>query len=257
MDLFFRRYGQGSRNLVILHGLFGQGDNWVSIAKRFADEFTVWLPDLRNHGNSPHHPEMSYALMAGDVVAFCQKKGLNQIELIGHSMGGKVAMVLTLTHPQLVSRMVVVDIGPGRVHTATNHKALFMAMHTADTAKANSRADIEMPLFESLKDMKVVKLLMKNIVRGAGEGYHWRLNRDALERNIDTIVGPLPCQGVFTGKVLMVKGALSDYTDESDEDRMFEIFPLLRVVVINQAGHWVHADAPDEFYKQVKLFLVS
>lgn len=257
MSLFYRKYGHGTRNLLILHGLLGSGDNWVSLAKRFAETFTVWLPDLRNHGLSTHTALMDYTVMANDIVAFCEANGLKKADIIGHSMGGKVAMVLALKFPYLIQNLVIVDIAAGKVHASENHKLLFEAIRAVEMETVANRGEIQNKLIEKLGDEKIVKLLLKNVARGEGGRYHWKINVGVLEATLPEIIGAIPCKGIFTGRTLLITGGQSHYVGEEDETLLLDMFPMMTTHTIQQAGHWVHADTPEALYDRVLAFLES
>lgn len=255
MSLFYRKYGHGTRNLLILHGLLGSGDNWVSLARRFAETFTVWLPDLRNHGLSPHTALMDYTVMANDIVVFCEANELEKVDVIGHSMGGKVAMVLALKFPYLIHNLVIVDIAAGKVHASANHKLLFEAIRAVEIEAVTNRSEIQHKLFEKLGDEKIVKLLLKNVARGEGGRYHWKINVAVLEATLPEIIGAIPCKGIFTGRTLLITGGQSHYVSEADEALLLDLFPMMTTHTIQDAGHWLHAEAPEAFYDRVLAFL--
>lgn len=255
MSLFYRKYGHGTRNLLILHGFLGSGDNWVSLARRFAETFTVWLPDMRNHGFSPHNSLMDYNVMADDIVGFCETNELEKVDVIGHSMGGKIAMVLALKFPYLIHNLVIVDIAAGKVQASANHKLLFEAIRAVEIETIKNRGEIQYKLFEKLGDEKVVKLLLKNVARGVGGAYHWKINVGVLEAALPQIIGAIPCKGVYTGRTLLITGGQSHYVSEADEALLFDLFPMMTSHTIQDAGHWVHAEAPEAFHDRVFAFL--
>ena len=255
MSLFYRKYGNGTRNLLILHGLFGSGDNWVSLARRFAETFTVWLPDMRNHGFSPHNTLMDYNVMADDIVGFCEANELEKVDVIGHSMGGKVAMVLALRFPYLIHNLVIVDIAAGKVQASTDHKLLFEAIRAVEIETIKNRGEIQHKLFERIGDEKVVKLMLKNVARGEGGAYHWKINVGVLEAALPQIIGAIPFNGIYTGRTLLITGGMSPYVSEADEALLLDLFPMMTTHAIQGAGHWVHAEAPEAFYDRVLAFL--
>jgi pimeloyl-ACP methyl ester carboxylesterase len=255
MNLFFRKYGHGSKHLLILHGLFGMGDNWVTLARKFADFYTVWLPDMRNHGNSPHSHEIDYCIMAEDIAAFMHTHDIDKASLIGHSMGGKTAMMFAVEHPQLVHDMVIVDIGPGATTAFTNHAEILHAIQSTVFTPDSTRHAIEAGLSARIGNQRAVKLLMKNIIRSANGVLQWKLSHEAISANAFRLTEAIHPAGSFTGRVLLVKGELSVYVTDEDVELMYDIFPLLSVITIPEAGHWVHAENPEAFYQACIEFL--
>lgn len=252
MELFYREFGQGSP-VVILHGLFGFSDNWQTIAKALADNHLVVTPDLRNHGRSPHVPGHSYPEMAEDLKAFMEARWMFSAALVGHSMGGKVAMQLALSHPDLVERLVVVDIAPGRAED--NHSYIFDALLGMDLSKMKTRQEAETYLAERIPDTGTRQFLLKNITREDGGVFAWKMNLPVLHKHFDDILAAVGGNDPFDKPVLFVRGSRSGYIKDSDFPLIKSLFPQAEIVTVEGAGHWVHADKPAELLTILKNFL--
>jgi len=246
-------YGSGSP-VIILHGLFGSSRNWTSVAHRLAERFHVFALDLRNHGASPWSEHMGYRAMAEDVAAFMAAHDLPHAALLGHSMGGKVAMTLALALPKLVDRLVVVDIAP------VPRPALFApyveAMCALDLRGVKRRADVDALLMRHIANDAERQFLLQNLVPGT-EGWHWRLNLNAILADMDEIADfPEFLPGVaYRGPTLLIRGGRSDYVADAEMPAFDRLFPNLQEVTIAEAGHWVHADRPEEYFAAVLPFL--
>jgi esterase len=242
--------------LIILHGLFGSARNWTSVAKRFADHHRVFALDLRNHGDSPWRNGMSFPSMAADVVAFMDDHGLERATMIGHSMGGKVAMALALEHGGRVGALVVVDIAP--VAYGGGYGAFVEAMQGVDLTDVRRRSDVDARLAAVIEDPGVRAFLMQNLVDREGR-YAWRLNLEALGGAMDRIVG-FPSellQRSYDGPTLFLAGARSNYIRPEHDALIRRLFPRARVESVAEAGHWVHADQPKAFVDRVREFLAD
>jgi esterase len=252
LELAAAEYGAG-KPLLVLHGLFGSGRNWASVAQRLGAAHRVFALDLRNHGQSPWAAGMGYREMAEDVARFLRGRGLERAAILGHSMGGKAAMVLALTRPELVERLVVVDIAP--VAYEPTLLAYVRAMRRIDLRLVARRADAEPGLAEAVPDAAERGFLLQNLVLD-GEGARWRLNLAALEEGLPEISG-FPDLGAarYDGKALFVAGGRSDRIRAENEAPIRHRFPAAEIVRIEAAGHWVHAEAPAEFLAQVAPFL--
>ena len=253
MQLNYKTYGDGFP-LVILHGLFGNLDNWSTIARRWAEDYRVILVDLRNHGRSPHADEMTYPLMAEDLAAFLEEQGVDRCHLLGHSMGGKVAMQTALSYPTLVEKLVVVDMAPrpyGR-----GHDDVFAALHALDPASLQDRREAEEQMKPHMEDAGVRMFLLKNLARDGEEGFRWRMNLQVLDRDYENLIAPVGTLGQdFPRPALFVRGGKSGYVKDADIDGIRYLFPAATIETVADAGHWVHAEAPDELYGLVRGFL--
>jgi esterase len=248
-------YGAG-HPVLILHGLFGSAGNWTAVARRLGERFRVFALDLRNHGASPWADPMDYPAMAEDVASFVAAHGLGRAALIGHSMGGKAAMVLALTRPDLVARLVVVDIAP--VTRPATTLGLVKAMQGLDLRGVSRRGEANALLKASIPDEAERLFLLQNLVPGA-HGMQWRVNLKNILDDIDAIAGfpALPAGTVYPGPTLVVRGERSDHVQDGDRAVFARLFPECRFVTIAGAGHWVHADRTEEFLAAVTPFLVG
>lgn len=246
VTLSFQSQGDAGTPVVILHGLLGASGNWRSIARRLAERHRVFSLDLRNHGASPHTEHMDYASMAEDVRAFLDTHDLGAVSVIGHSMGGKTGMRLALEHPERVHRLVVVDIAPSK--SRHDHGAVLAAMAGVDLAQVTRRADAEAMLAPAVEDPAMRQFLAQNLVSTAA-GFAWRIDLAAIERSMPALLDFPVAAGTrpFGGPALFVRGALSDYVLERDQPAIRRLFPNARMVSIEGAGHWVHAEQPARF----------
>lgn len=243
VDLFFRREGKGTP-VVILHGLFGSSDNFGSIGRTLGAEFDMILVDERDHGRSPHTDRITYPLMAGDVHALVMKLGLKDIVLVGHSMGGKTAMTFAQRWPELLKQLVVIDIGP-REYPIGDHAAIIKALGTSDPAGKESRKEMEAHLSQYVPEPGVVQFLMKSLYWEKPGRLAWRFNVPVLERDMDHILAAMGPETVHV-PTLFIRGGKSGYILREDLPQLKEQFPDSRVETVPFAGHWVHAQAPDE-----------
>ncbi len=251
MNLFHRTYGRGEP-LVILHGFLGCADNWHTLAARLGERFRVLVPDLRNHGRSPHAPEFGIPELAGDVTALLDTHGIARAALLGHSLGGKAAMRLALDAPERVARLVVADIAP-RAYPPRPFPELD-AMRALGPATLASRAEADAALAQAVPDAAVRALLLKNLDRGSDGRLRWRCNLESLARNaariLDAVDGP-PCPV----PALFLRGGRSDYVTDADLLEIRRLFPHAESATLPDAGHWLHADAPAAFLAEVTRFL--
>jgi pimeloyl-ACP methyl ester carboxylesterase len=243
MKLFFREYGQGEP-IIILHGLFGLSDNWVTIARRIAEKFHVFIPDQRNHGQSPHSDTFNYFALSADLQEFIEENQLRNPVLIGHSMGGKVAMQFALESAKMVKKLVVIDISPGSYPVRSMHMDMVNAMLSVDLSKMSSRSEIEKIIAEKIEDERTRLFIMKNLYRINLEAFAWRPNLKAIVTNLEDISEQIAGNGKFEKPTLFIKGEKSDYVLDKDEELIYKLFPFAEIKTIEKAGHWVHADAP-------------
>jgi pimeloyl-ACP methyl ester carboxylesterase len=254
MKLFYRKYGNGPP-LVILHGLYGSSDNWVTIARKISDSFTVYLPDQRNHGQSPHSSVHNYNTLSHDLFEFVEDLNIGKFILAGHSMGGKVAVSFALKWPERINSLIVIDISPFR--SAKNDK-LFYEQHreiletilSIKLSDLRSRNEAEALLAERIKSDKVRGFLLKNLKRTDAGPFEWKLNAKSLLDNLDNITDEiiLPAPDIIpvTGfPVIFIKGEDSDYLQLTELKEIQRIFPTAEIINVKNAGHWLHADRPD------------
>jgi pimeloyl-ACP methyl ester carboxylesterase len=262
-----RTVGEAGPRVVFVHGLFGQGKNWTTIAKGLADRHRVTLLDLPNHGHSPWTDRVDYLDMADLVAAELAEFG-EPVTLVGHSMGGKVAMQLALRRPELLRALVVVDVAPvdypesgGRTDDLDEESSPFAdyiaAMRTIDLETLKTRDDADHALRGAVPSRMVRSFLLQSLQREGTHGWRWRLNLPALARDLGQLRSfPEPPPGAtFEGPVLWVAGANSHYVLPRDRERMDALFPATRLVRIKNAGHWVHSEQPEVFLETVRRFL--
>jgi pimeloyl-ACP methyl ester carboxylesterase len=239
--------------LVILHGLFGASDNWHTMGRRLGERFEVLALDQRNHGQSPHSPEMDYPIMARDVAEFIQGRGIRRAHVLGHSMGGKTAMELALAFPELVEKLVVVDMAP-RAYSP-HHGEIFSGLLGLDLAAYQTRAEVEAALAPTIADKAVRQFLLKNLTRGAAGSFQWKLNLKDICANYGRLSEALAPGRAFERPALFIRGGASRYVRDEDERMIRELFPQAEIKTIAGAGHWIHAEAPEEFLRLVSEFL--
>jgi len=260
LELFYRQTGETGELLIILHGLYGSGDNWMSIARTLSEDFQVYLVDQRNHGRSPHSVDMDYDLMAGDLLEFFNKHQIKKANIIGHSMGGKTAMWFATKHPEKVKKLIVVDVAPGTYDSSSpnvkTHKKIISALRSTDPSKAKNRKELDKEFSKYIPNIQLRMFLLKNIERQDDSSYRWRINIDSIEKNIGNIMGGIPDTSV-TIKVptLFFKGGQSKYITEKDLPVIKNIFPDSEVMTIPDAGHWLHASQPKVFVEKALGFL--
>jgi pimeloyl-ACP methyl ester carboxylesterase len=250
MMLHYRVLGKGAP-LVILHGLFGSSDNWQSQAKKLADFYTVYLVDLRNHGHSFWSPAHTYDLMAEDVHRLFEELNLKKIILLGHSMGAKVAMTFAQQHPSLLDKLILVDMGVKEY--PMHHQHILAGIHGLNLATYKTRGEAEIDLEKHVENQGVRQFLLKNLYWKSKGELAWRMNVGSLEENLLEILRPLPNQVVLTN-TLFIRGELSNYILDEDIPEIEELFPDSEFETILGAGHWVHAEAQEEFIQLVLGF---
>lgn len=251
MELNFKTYGEGDP-VVILHGLFGTLDNWQTTARQLAEHYTVYVPDLRNHGRSPHLPDMTYALMAEDLKAFMEAHWMFKAHIIGHSMGGKVAMQFALHNPDMTDKLIVVDIAPKAYEGG--HQEIFDALFAMDLSKISERSEAEAFLAARIPERGVQQFLLKNLTRNKDGSYEWKMNLGVIYEHYADILAPVSGDA-FEGPSLFIRGGESQYILDSDLPEIQHYFPKAELSTIENAGHWVHADQPAALLEEVLAFL--
>ncbi|MCP3869746.1 MAG: alpha/beta fold hydrolase [Gammaproteobacteria bacterium] len=257
MNLYYREYGGYSERrptLIMLHGLFGSSANWHSIARRLSDTCHVIVPDLRNHGRSPHSDTMNYPAMAEDLGQLLDEHGLDAALLVGHSMGGKMAMTFALDNPRRVEGLVVVDIAP----VAYYHEfdAVFKALLGVDLEALSSRGEADTLLASHLEERGLRQYLLQSLIR-VEKNWRWRMNLHSLQREMDSITAFPVSSDVsgYPGPTLFVHGTESGYVTGEHHREIRTLFPHARFRAITGAGHWVYAERPDAFYSALEGFL--
>lgn len=239
--------------LVILHGLFGTLDNWHNIARKLSEQRTVIGVDQRNHGRSFHDPVMDLPTMAQDLEQILSHLGIEECDIIGHSMGGKVAMHFALNHPGFVRKLVVVDIAPKQYKPG--HDRIFEAMFSLDLPNIESRKEAESKLSEYIEEQGIRLFILKNIDRDENGGFRWKIDLDSISATYENILIEIESPWPYSDEVLFIRGEQSGYITKDDEAHIPEFFANAECVTIKDAGHWVHADAPEEFVRIAEEFL--
>lgn len=256
MQLFFRRYGnEGDQPVIILHGLFGISDNWVSYARRLSQEgFEVFVPDQRNHGQSPKSDNFNYLAMTDDLFDFIDDNEIEDPIIIGHSMGGKVAMRFALENPLLVKKLVVVDITLKAYGPRKQHLKIIEAMKTINLKEITHRSEAEEQLAKFIPEKKIQLFILKNLHRLDKDEFEWRLNFEGIEKSLKTMFDAINSSVKFNKPTLFIKGGASDYILLEDFEQIKYNFPNAEIVTIENASHWVHVEAAEKFYQLTSGF---
>ncbi len=252
MRLYYHSTGHG-HPLVILHGLFGSSDNWYTLSKFFGEKYRVYAVDQRNHGRSPHSDTFSYEAMADDLDDLLVQEGITSVYLLGHSMGGKTAMQFAVTHPEKVDKLIVVDIAPGAY--PPQHDSIFDALFSLKLDSYKTRAELDSALALHIPDYAVRQLLLKNVSRDDKGEFKWKVDVRAIYKNYDNINAAIKSDKQFPKPTIFIRGGRSQYVSDGSLEDIKSVFPLAQIVTIEGAGHWVHAEAPQEFAKRVMEFL--
>lgn len=250
MELNYKKYGEG-KPFIILHGLFGSSDNWHTHGKKLAEYFEVYLVDQRNHGDSKWSDEFSYDLMAEDLHEFIQKHALEEVIIMGHSMGGKTAMRYAQLYPENVEKLIIVDMGVKEY--PISHDGIIEGLKSLDLDTISSRGEANKELAKSIGNSAVRQFLLKNLNREEQNRFSWKINLPILEEKLHEIVSALPKKETLID-TLFIAGGQSDYILPEDHDNISKYFPLAEFHVIERAGHWIHAEAPEEFMEEVMGF---
>lgn len=251
MELFYRQYGEsGNQPVIILHGLFGISDNWASYARRIAMEgFEVFVIDQRNHGQSPNSDSFNYLALTDDLFDFMDEHEIDDPILVGHSMGGKVAMRFALENPHMVKKLVVVDITLKAYGPREHHRKIINAMKAVDFNTVINRKDVENQLAALIPDMRIRQFILKNLHRKDKNEFEWRIYLAGLENNLDQMFDAIDTITKFEKPTLFVKGGASDYILLEDFDQIRYNFPNAEIITIEGATHWVHVEAMERFYQ--------
>jgi len=262
MHLDYNKIGSSGSNILILHGLFGNKRNWQTIARHLSTNHQVYTLDLRNHGNSPHVQEMSYSAMAKDVMTFIEQHNLSSISLIGHSMGGKVAMYLALNYPQLIKQLVIVDIAP--VNYLHDFNDIFNGLFNVPLTAIKSREDADKYLKEKIVDRGIRQFLLQNLclekVKGnerVNEKNYWRFNLQVLKQSIPQILDfpVINKETKFSAQTLFLGGQESNYINDDNRKEIKYFFPEANIVKVKSSGHWLHVEQPEIVKNILSSFL--
>lgn len=252
MKLFTSEFGEGDP-ILILHGLFGSSDNWQTFSKNLAlSGWRVIAADLRNHGRSPHSDDFNFDLLAADVRELMVDKGLSDVVLAGHSLGGKTAMKLAFKYPELVSQLIVMDIAP-RAYPI-HHRQIIDALRKVDFSVINNRSQAEDILRPELTEQAVIQFFLKNIYWKTPDRLDWRFNLEAIDHHLASVGEAVIPDGPFNHPTLFVRGEKSNYITYDDEREIFELFSDVEIRTAPGAGHWVHADNPQWLMEQINDF---
>jgi len=249
--LHYKAYGEGEP-ILVLHGLFGMLDNWKTFARTLSEDYRVILVDQRNHGRSFHHDEMNYPTMAGDVKHLMDVLSLDRAHILGHSMGGKTAMEFAKTYPASIHKLIVADIGP-QAYPA-GHGFIFDALKSISVDQLESRSDAQQQLAKGVGDKGIQLFLLKNLKRNSDGSYSWRMNLSAIEAHYEEILSGIEIETPIQTPTLFINGTQSKYIRSEDKQRIRNKFAQVEFQKID-AGHWVHAEAPEAFFQIVKEYL--
>lgn len=251
--LYSRIEGEG-QPLLIIHGFLGMSDNWKSLGTQYANEgFQVHMLDLRNHGRSFHSNDFSYELMVADVLEYCKHHNLSNISIIGHSMGGKVAMLLATTYPDLIKKLIVADIGPK--YYAPHHQDILAGLNAVDFSIKPDRTQVEEMLYPYIPDFGTRQFLMKSLYWKEPGQLDFRFNLKVFNEKIEEIGKSLPDDKIFERPTLFIRGGNSRYILDKDMPEIQKHFPIFELVTIPNVGHWLHAENPKMFFEETIKFL--
>lgn len=257
MKLFYRKYGQGSTPLFILHGLFGQCDNWQTIAKGLAErKKEVYAVDQRNHGLSPHSETFDYKVMSNDLSELVTRLGFNKVNLIGHSMGGKTALQFAVDHPEKISKLIIADIAPK--YYPVHQQEIILSLQSIDFKIVRTRKEAENVLSEHIADSGTRQFLLKNLYWKSDTEFGWRFNLEALAKNLSKVGEEIEFTQTYNKSdfaTLFLRGENSTYIKDSDIPHIHTAFPDALIETILSAGHWLHADNPKGFLEAVLNFI--
>ncbi|MCF8224565.1 MAG: alpha/beta fold hydrolase [Bacteroidales bacterium] len=268
MKLYYRKYGDSGTPLIIVHGLYGSSDNWITIARDLSNDFEVFAVDQRNHGDSPKDKVHDYAALVSDLKEFMDRENIEKAILLGHSMGGKTVMYFSLKYPERVESLVVIDIAPIAYHDlaehsrmTANHAKMIDAMMEVDLSKMSSREEVSRTLAVNIGSERIRMFLLKNLTRNKQKQFAWKINLPALKENLDRIMDELPVDDVIKNggisgfPVFFIGGEKSDYIQPEHHDVIKKIFPSAEITSLPNTGHWLHAEKPELLIKNLRYFL--
>lgn len=251
LKLAYKVIGEGEP-MIILHGLFGSLDNWMTFARQLSKHKKIFLIDQRNHGQSPHSDEFNYDAMADDLKKFIDDHNIGKPDIMGHSMGGKTAMNLALRYTDYFSKLIVVDISP--VAYPPHHDGILEGLKALDLKSFENREDADKALSRDVPEPAVRQFLLKNLKR-TSQGFEWKINLKAIDANMDRVSEGIEERFATEKKVLFIRGSKSKYIRDQDMITIVQLFPNAEVKTIEGAGHWIHAEKPDELLEMVADFL--
>lgn len=253
MTLHSNIIGEG-KPFLILHGFLGSGDNWKTFGRALADKgIEVHLVDARNHGRSFHHDNFNYELMAADLKSYAAQHSIDNFILLGHSMGGKTSMLFSTLFPEMVEKLIVADIAPR--YYPIHHDQILAGLNKLDQIKLTSRSEADEILASYIPEFGVRQFLLKNLYWNEDKQLKLRLNLQVLTEKVEEVGESLPPEAVFPNPTLFLKGEYSEYISQTDEADIKRHFPDSKIVEIPEAGHWLHAEKPEEFFEQVLKFV--
>ncbi|WP_340155614.1 alpha/beta fold hydrolase [uncultured Winogradskyella sp.] len=253
MTLYSNIIGKG-KPFIILHGFLGMGDNWKTLAKQFSESnFEIHLVDQRNHGRSFHSDAFDYELIAEDLKIYCETNNLEDIILLGHSMGGKTAMLFASKYPELVNKLIVADISPR--YYPVHHDAILEGLSQLDFSQIKTRGEADKALSNYVTDIGTRMFLLKNLYWVEKGQLGLRINLEVLKENVSEVGEALPIHAIFEKDTLFLRGDRSEYIAEADEALIHRHFPNSHIITISNTGHWLHAENPNEFYDAVINFV--
>jgi pimeloyl-ACP methyl ester carboxylesterase len=252
MNLAFEVVGKGEP-LIILHGFLGSSDNWRVMSRRLGAHYKVFTADLRNHGRSPHSDIFDYDVMAADLREFMEQQSLRSIVLLGHSMGGKVAMKFAIDYSEQVDQLIIVEIGPKPYEPSKRY--LLEALRALDLTRYKSFAEVDAALAAEIPRESLRKFLLKNLARDNNGRLHWKVHLEAIYRNYDKLAQGIAPGRTFDKPTLFIRGGKSNYIQDDDVPLIRQIFLQSDIATLPEAGHWAHIDSPEDFSQTVLNFL--
>lgn len=252
MKLNYKKLGTNGKPVIILHGLFGALDNWLSFGKSLAEDHIVYLVDQRNHGKSPHSDIFTYEAMAEDLHEFIEDHNIQQPVLIGHSMGGKTVMKYAVNYTDTFEKLIVIDIAPKAY--PLHHQTILEGLNAIKPAEVKSRQDADETLKQYVKETGVRQFLLKNLDRSS-EGFEWKINLKGIEENIENVGEGLEDRLYTATPALFIRGENSDYIRNEDSITIVALFSNAEIKTIENAGHWVHAEQPEKLLEMIKTFI--
>ena len=248
--------GSGNHVLIVLHGFLGMLDNWKSFAKRMdQNKYQIHLVDQRNHGKSFHNNLFNYEILATDLKNYIDHYKIKKFSLIGHSMGGKTAMMFSSMYPELIKKLIIVDILP--IYYSNDYNKIIDSLKSLDLKKLVSRVNIDKALESEFKEPAFRAFLLKNLYRVNKDELAFKIDLDIISNNLSEVEKSLPANLHYSGKTLFIKGQKSDYINKTNSSLLKKVFPDHKIVEVQKAGHWVHAENLDGFVNETELFLES